>query len=98
MRACFALVVGMSLRSSLADPEPVRFNLITYAGTPPSYHPYLVLYASAVSPMRAVLRPQPSITLHPDPDLSLALTLTSSLTTGPHQARGCRPAPPTSEA
>ena len=33
MRACFALVVGMSLRSSLADPEPVRFNLITYAGT-----------------------------------------------------------------
>ena len=43
MRACFALVVGMSLRSSLADPEPVRFNLITYAGTPPSHHPYLVI-------------------------------------------------------
>ena len=96
MRACFALVVGMSLRSSLADPEPVRFNLITYAGTPPSYHPYLVLYASAVSPMRAGLRPQPSITL----TLTLTLTLppTLSLTTGPHQARGCRPAPPTSEA
>ena len=33
MRASFALVVGLSLRSSLADPEPVRFSLITYAGT-----------------------------------------------------------------
>ena len=33
MRACFALAVGTSLRSSLWDPQPVRFNLITYAGT-----------------------------------------------------------------
>ena len=52
MRTCFAIVVGMSLRSSLADPEPVRFNLITYAGTLPTYLPYLVR-ASTISPVRA---------------------------------------------
>ena len=63
MRACFALVVGMSLRSSLADPEPVRFNLITYAGTPPSYHPYLVRFSRITyagwPPASAVYNPTP---------------------------------------
>ena len=33
MRTCFAVAVGTSLRSSLWDPQPVRFDLITYAGT-----------------------------------------------------------------
>lgn len=33
LRATFALVIGSSLWSSLTDPEPVRFRLITYAGT-----------------------------------------------------------------
>ena len=78
MRACFALVVGMSLRSSLADPEPVRFNLITYAGTPPSHRPYPVITPTQSSPLPSHhpylvrfnrvtyaggLRPQRSITL-----------------------------------